>query len=298
MNEIVGTIYYVLANDWNEEWASEAEADTYWLFNILLADMRDVFVPDLDDAETGIQGRITMMETLLQRHDPEVKEHLEEVEVECSFFAIRWWTTLLSREFLLPDTIRLWDSMFASTHKDNFLCYVCVTMVIMIREDLLKGDFSSCLRALQSYPSVSMDKLLESSRALWVYEKQITVACNKGGISLHQALQALRPPPAVIMAFGLRNGLVPLTRAEKLEQARENAAASVREATNAVAASAQGWLGRASRLYGRYRVKRTQSIDKGSDDGKDSGAPLPVDDFDSVYMEAIQGAETGKYSYG
>ena len=32
MNEIVGTMYFVLANDENEEWASEAEADTYFLF--------------------------------------------------------------------------------------------------------------------------------------------------------------------------------------------------------------------------------------------------------------------------
>jgi len=72
MNEIVGTIYYVLANDWNEEWACEAEADAYWMFNILVSDMRDVFVPDLDDSDTGIQGRIKMMGTLLRRHDPEI----------------------------------------------------------------------------------------------------------------------------------------------------------------------------------------------------------------------------------
>lgn len=133
MNEIVGTLYYVLSNDWNDEWADHAEADTYWLLNTLLSDMRDVFVPDLDDAETGIQGRIAHMHTLLGRHDPEVKEHLEDCGIDASFYAIRWWTTLLSREFLLPDTIRLWDSMMGSTHKDNFLRYVCVTMVILVR---------------------------------------------------------------------------------------------------------------------------------------------------------------------
>lgn len=207
MNEIVGTLYFVLANDFNEEWARHAEADTYFLFHDIMAEMSDVFVAAMDHHDTGIQGRISNMNALLSLHDPEVACHLEEVGIHASFYAIRWLTTLLSREFLLPDTIRLWDSMFASTHKDNFLRYVCVTMVMMIRNDLLKGDFSSCLRLLQSYPPTNLDTLLESSRSLWIYESQITLACHKGGISLSQALCTISPPPSVVMAYGLVGGV-------------------------------------------------------------------------------------------
>ena len=36
MNEIVGTLYFVLAHDSNEDWANEAEADTYFLFNSIM----------------------------------------------------------------------------------------------------------------------------------------------------------------------------------------------------------------------------------------------------------------------
>jgi TBC1 domain family member 13 len=207
MNEIVGTLYYVLANDFNEAWANEAEADTYILFNILMSEMRDVFVPDMDEADTGIVGRISNMQKLLALHDPEVRCHLEDLGIDASFYAVRWLTTLLSREFLLPDTIRLWDSMFASAHKENFLRYVCVTMVLNIRHKLLKGDFTTCLRLLQSYPPANMDYLLESSRALLMYESQITAVCNKGGVTLHQAVTAIAPPQSIIMAFGLRDGI-------------------------------------------------------------------------------------------
>lgn len=207
MNEIVGTLYFVLANDENVEWACEAEADTYFLFNILMVEMRDIFVPDLDEADTGIQGRMSHMIDLLSLHDPEVRCHLDDCHIDPGFYSIRWLTTLLSREFLLPDTIRLWDSMFASTHKDNFMRYVCVCMVMVIREDLLKGDFGTCLRLLQAYPPTNVDQLLESSRALWIYESQVTLACHKGGISLSQALTTIAPPPAVIMAYGLTGGL-------------------------------------------------------------------------------------------
>ena len=61
MNEIVGTLYFVLAHDADTEWAEQAEADTYFLFNSILVEMRDVFVPDLDEADTGIHGRISNM---------------------------------------------------------------------------------------------------------------------------------------------------------------------------------------------------------------------------------------------
>lgn len=219
MNEIVGTIYYVFANDDNEVWACEAEADTYYAFNTLMSEMRDIFVPDLDEADTGIQGRISNMTALMSLHDPEVRCHLVDIGIDPAFYAIRWLTTLLSREFLLPDTIRLWDSCFASTHKENFMRYVCVTMVMIIRDKLLKGDFSTCLRLLQAYPTTNIDNLLEASRALWIYESQVTLACHKGGISLHQALTTITPPPSLVMAYGLPGG-VARTRVEEQSPAR------------------------------------------------------------------------------
>ena len=320
MNEIAATIFYVLACD-HMDWAVHAEADTFWLLHILLAEMRDVFVPAMDDAETGIQGRIANMQTLLNKHDPEVKEHLDEIGVDASYYAIRWWTTLLSREFLLPDTIRLWDSMFASTHKDNFLRYVSVTMVMVIRDELLKGDFSTCLRMLQSYPPVSMDTLLESSRALWIYESQITVACTKAGISLAQALETIKPRHGIVMAYGLRGGHIghihppdgggprrSSTRQEQLEQAGERAAEKVRGATTAVATRAQSMFGRARGLYSRslegYKTRmRSQSADAsvksvGTKDAPQSSnslvsAPPVVDNAtelsedDGIYLDAI-----------
>jgi hypothetical protein len=49
MNKIVGTLYFELANDFNEEWACHAETDTYFLFNLLMAEMSDIFVPAMDN---------------------------------------------------------------------------------------------------------------------------------------------------------------------------------------------------------------------------------------------------------
>jgi hypothetical protein len=239
MNEIIGTIYYVLANDHNSDWANHAEVDSYFVFHSLMMDIRDLFVPDMDATHNGIQGRLANLQRLLKTHDPEVHGHLQEIGIDASFFAIRWLTTLLSREFLLPDTIRMWDSMFASTHKENFLRYVCGTMVIMVRDDLLRGDFGQCLRLLQSYPPGDVDTILIASRSLWMYESQIRLACHKGRISLHQALQTISPPQSIVMAFGMHGGVAPFT----------STTFGGFVDTTAQATQSQGLFGRVKRLW-------------------------------------------------
>ena len=273
MNEIVGTLYYVLANDFNDEWADHAEADTYILFNIIMSEMRDIFVADLDTSDTGIVGRIDNMQNLLHLHDPQVKGHLDDMGIDASFYAVRWLTTLLSREFLLPDTIRLWDSMFASTHKENFLRYVCVTMVLKIREFLLTADFATCLQLLQKYPSSSMDDLLDSSRALWIYESQITMACLKGGLTLHQALQAVPPPEKVIMAFGLRGGLALTNRDQLAFLAVKNNVDRARQGMQSLSTAGQGILGGARRFIQGRMQRAAESNNNNTATGSDDSPP-------------------------
>jgi hypothetical protein len=302
MNEIVGALYYVLARDAHTEWSRYAEADTYALLEWLMADLRDVFVPALDQAESGIQGRLQALEALLRKHDPQVQEHLQDIGIDVSFFAIRWWTTLLSREFLLPDTIRLWDSMLASTHKDNFLRYVCVTMVMMIRHDLLQADFSHGLRLLQAYPSTHMDRLLEASRALWMYESQVTLACHKGHITLSHALTILRPPPTLIMAYGLPSGRL-LSSSESAAAAASNSPKwpeqTWKEAKEAVTTSAQGWLGKASRFMHKYQTQWTTSQSKLAEDEEEKDTDdlppalevTPITPEDDIYLNAIRSVE-------
>jgi hypothetical protein len=143
---------------------------------------------------------------------------------------------------------------------------------------------------------------------LWIYESQLTLACHKGGISLHQALQTISPPPAIIMAFGVRDGMVeqPSSRSDQLEnqleEVGEKVAASVREATTAVATSAQGFFGRASRFYSKYSQEyktrvRTRSAD-GANNVHNQGtarsvsASKSIDDSatDSIYLDAMSNA--------
>mmetsp|Transcript_1442 Transcript_1442/g.1967 ORF Transcript_1442/g.1967 Transcript_1442/m.1967 type:complete len:740 (+) Transcript_1442:427-2646(+) len=286
MNEIVGALYYVLANDWRTEWANAAESDSFWLLEALLHDMRDVFVPELDAVDTGIHGRISALQDLLERHDPALKEHFVEIGIDASFYAVRWLTTLLSREFLLPDTIRLWDSMFASTHKDNFLRYVCVTMLFMIRDKLLEGDFVTCIHLLQRYPTVHMEHLLEASRALYIYEMQITVACHKTNMSRHTAILTISPPESLIMAFGFKKGIVPTVHKTSTER--------VRNAFSRVFTHMRSWSGDAPSTSDTQQQEEEEEEPEPSTTTPNEipESTLPFDDDpEDIYMRAIMDLE-------
>lgn len=131
---------------------------------------------------------------------------------------------------------------------------------------------------------------------MWIYESQITLACHKGGISLHQALQTITPPPAVIMAFGFRDGAISLSPSEQIEEAGEKMAASVKVATTAMATSAreaksamtnsaQGLFGRASRFYSKYK-NRSHSDLTGDSGGESSDGLFHSQSLDSA-LEAV-----------
>lgn len=76
MNEIVATLYFVLATHSCQEWRRHAEADTFFCFTNLMAEIRDVFIQSMDDSESGLQGKMQAFSDTLQQHDPELAEHM------------------------------------------------------------------------------------------------------------------------------------------------------------------------------------------------------------------------------
>jgi hypothetical protein len=55
---------------------------------------------------------------------------------------------LMSQEFEINNVIRLWDCVFADHDKFTFVNFVCVAMVTIKRDYLLKSEFSECLESL------------------------------------------------------------------------------------------------------------------------------------------------------
>ncbi|CAO3595440.1 unnamed protein product [Absidia cylindrospora] len=165
MNELLAPIYYVFANDTSPGLAGQvhAEADTFFVFTILMGDVRDHFVRSLDqDASTGIHGTMYRLQQRLAWYDKNLWRDLQRKGVKEPYYAFRWITVLFTQEWDLPDVIRLWDSLLAERGMEaiggttdtpfEFLLDFAVAMLVCVRQELLKGDFGENVKLLQDYP--------------------------------------------------------------------------------------------------------------------------------------------------
>ncbi|CAH0401903.1 unnamed protein product [Chilo suppressalis] len=163
MNEIIGPIYHTFANDADKDNREHAEADCFFSFTNLMSEIRDFFIRTLDETESGINYMMDRLGSCLRSHDPAVWDRLELQELRPQYYSFRWLTLLLSQEFSLPDVERIWDSLFADEKRFNFLIYICCAMILLVRENLLNGDFASNVKLLQNFPPMDVSLILNKA---------------------------------------------------------------------------------------------------------------------------------------
>lgn len=166
MNEIIGPLYYTFACDPCSEWREHAEADCFFCFTNLMSEIRDFFIKTLDDSESGITVMMRRLSEQLKAIDYHVWHQLTTLDVKPQYYSFRWLTLLLSQEFPLPDVIRIWDSLFADAQRFDFLLDVCCAMHVLVRSEILSGDFSFNMKLLQNYPPMDIMDVLSTAMTL------------------------------------------------------------------------------------------------------------------------------------
>ena len=56
---------------------------------------------------------------------------------------------LLAQDFSINHVIRIWDTVFADHDKFTILNFICVALVTIRREQLMRNEFGECLELLQ-----------------------------------------------------------------------------------------------------------------------------------------------------
>ncbi|RWS04182.1 TBC1 domain family member 13-like protein, partial [Leptotrombidium deliense] len=101
----------------------------------------------------GVVSMMTRLTNLLHREDSQVYYHIYQNQaIKPHYYAFRWITLLLSQEFPLPEVLRIWDFLFADDNRFSFLIDVCCSMLMLLHDDLLNGDFASNMKLLQNFP--------------------------------------------------------------------------------------------------------------------------------------------------
>jgi TBC1 domain family member 13 len=199
MNEVLAPLWWALATSCADSDAERAgaEADCFYCFMLLMAELRDLFIKSQDTCSTGVYGLLRRYGDILERREPALAAHLRELRIEHSYYAFRWVTTLLSREFELPDVLMLWDAMFADPHRFVFLLHLCAAMLRRIRARLLAADFGKAMKLLQNYPVADMRALVDAAYA----------------ISAEEAADGVPPTPTSMSPAPSRHKTAPRTAA-------------------------------------------------------------------------------------
>ena len=168
MSELLSPLWFVFARDIDEEDATgraAAEADVFFGFATLMSDVRELFIPASDHSPSGVRATIARFHGMLRVREPEVTAHFATIGMDPHMFAFRWITTLLTREFSLPDTISLWDSILSDPHRGqlNYVLAASVAMVRVMRTELCAMPFGPAMKMLQAYPLKDLHALREAA---------------------------------------------------------------------------------------------------------------------------------------
>lgn len=66
---------------------------------------------------------------------------------------VQWFVTSFTKEFVLYDTIRIWDALVCEIEqggKQAFIDYMSLSILHWMRDDILKGEFGEVLIKLQN----------------------------------------------------------------------------------------------------------------------------------------------------
>eukprot|EP00826_Nyctotherus_ovalis_P026117 TRINITY_DN2038_c0_g2_i2.p1 TRINITY_DN2038_c0_g2~~TRINITY_DN2038_c0_g2_i2.p1 ORF type:complete len:378 (-),score=61.27 TRINITY_DN2038_c0_g2_i2:110-1156(-) len=127
------------------------EADIYWSLCKMLEKMQDVYTVN----QPGAYKIINKMKEIVKHVDLELYEHIEEQCVNLVSITFRWVNCFFTREFALDKAIRMWDTYFAEAEEMGvFHVYVCASLLLHLKSEIVKKDFSSLVLYLQSLPTM------------------------------------------------------------------------------------------------------------------------------------------------
>ena len=166
MNELIAPIYFSFFRDNNvlEEKKVDIEnieADSFWCFSNLIGEIKNIFIKEKDNEEDGIFFIINKFEKLIESYDLELYNLFKNNNVSFIHISFRWFSLFFSQDFLMPDTLRLWDIFFCEENKLYFVYYFSLGLLIYKKNKIINKDFFGIVKELQNLEDVDIEKVIE-----------------------------------------------------------------------------------------------------------------------------------------
>lgn len=119
----------------------------------------------LKDNSAIIQEYLAVFKQLIAFHDPDLYNHLEEIEFQPELYAIPWFLTMFSHVFPLQKIFYLWDTLLLGTS----MLPLCIGVAILqqFREQLLSYGFNDCILLFSDMPTIDIEKCVKESIKLF-----------------------------------------------------------------------------------------------------------------------------------
>mmetsp|Transcript_85572 Transcript_85572/g.266352 ORF Transcript_85572/g.266352 Transcript_85572/m.266352 type:complete len:695 (-) Transcript_85572:14-2098(-) len=171
--ELAAVLLFAMAEGGSASGLADAEADAFWCFSQLMAEVQDSLA---DDSSLADQVRRT--HELLRAYDPPVADLLAAHGL-AALPTLRLGAVLCTRSgFSLADCVRVWDTLLADPKRFDFRECVVIALMLQARGDLLqRGDVGSLCETLLAAPQATDVKaLLRTARAVCAFERR----CGQG----------------------------------------------------------------------------------------------------------------------
>lgn len=77
-------------------------------------------------------------------------------------------TLLYAQDFALFDTLRIWESIFSSSDRVQFINFIAIAIIISSKDVIMNGEFTSVLEHLQNIKSnLNVNFMIEIANELF-----------------------------------------------------------------------------------------------------------------------------------
>ena len=162
MNEILAPIYYCYSiGNFDNTSTEYIEADTYWSFSNLMEDIKGMFIKEKDNDKTGIFNKINLFEKVIEKCEKSIYKQLKKYDVSVMHFSFRWFNLFFGQDFMMPDILRLWDTVFSELDRFYFIYFLSLAVLKWKKKEILKSDFFGIINCLQKIECDDIEQLIE-----------------------------------------------------------------------------------------------------------------------------------------
>ncbi|KNC84245.1 hypothetical protein SARC_03517 [Sphaeroforma arctica JP610] len=167
-----------------------AECDTFYTFTMLMGGQRNNFIHALDDTELGITGLIERVSVLLKAKDPELSMSLEDKGLLPQYYLFQWLSLLFTRQFPITGVVMVWDRLLAMDDPSDLSVYMCIAMVMNLRNVLISSEFSDAVTLLQNFHTNNPKRLIKFAFSMYLADDHGRNVRRVSGDLLERALSS------------------------------------------------------------------------------------------------------------